>query len=176
MTDVQIDILKTATEWAKAEMLSSAFFALCGLACCLISYGLWHYGRTDTAKAYIIPLLAVGALLIILGVGLVISNQLRLVAFPEAFQTDAAAFLASELARASKTISGYETAIYRALPLITLIAAGLLLFVKAPIWQASCVSTIAMMAVILIIDTNATARMVAYHQALTEAAPAYQSQ
>ena len=31
MTGPQIDILKTALEWAKAEMFSSAFFALFGL-------------------------------------------------------------------------------------------------------------------------------------------------
>ena len=55
MTDTQIDILKTATDWAKPEMFSSGFFVLFGLAFCLSSYCFWQFGKTDTAKAYLIP-------------------------------------------------------------------------------------------------------------------------
>lgn len=61
MTDTQIDILKTATDWAKAEMFSSGFFVLFGLAFCLSSYCFWQFGKTDTAKAYVIPLLVAGS-------------------------------------------------------------------------------------------------------------------
>ena len=168
MTDNQMDILKAALDWTKAEMFSSAFFALFGVMFILASYCFWQFGKTDTAKAYIIPLLVVGGLLVILGVGLVISNQIRLSNFPVAFEADWAAFLASEIARADKTVNGYETAIYRALPLIALISAGLLLFVKTPIWQASLVGTLALMAIILLIDTNAHARMAAYKDQLQQ--------
>ena len=163
-----MDILKTALDWTKAEMFSSTFFALFGVAALLASYCFWQFGKTDTAKAYIIPLLVVGGLLVILGVGLVISNQIRLSNFPVSFEADSAAFLASEIARADKTVNGYETAIYRALPLIALISAGLLLFVRTPIWQASLVATLAMMAIILLIDTNAHTRMVDYKDQLQQ--------
>ena len=168
MTDSQIDILKTALYWTKAEMFSSVFFALFGVAAIIASYCFWQFGKTDTAKAYIIPLLVVGGLLVILGVGLVIANQIRLSQFPIAFEADAAAFLASELARAEKTINGYENAVYKFLPLIALISAGLLLFVRTPIWQASLVGTLAMMAIILLVDTNAHTRMVVYKDQLQQ--------
>ena len=44
MADTQIDILKTATDWAKAEMMSSGFFAICGILFILISLGFWQMG------------------------------------------------------------------------------------------------------------------------------------
>lgn len=173
MTASQIDILKTALDWAKAEMFSSAFFAFFGLAFWLASFCFWQFGKTDTAKAYIIPLIVVGTLLVILGVGLVISNQWRLSGFPAAFQADASQFIASELARAEKTINGYQNAIYRALPAIIILCGLLLLFLKSPIWQASLIAVTAMMAIILFIDTNATARLEIYQAKLIEAEQAH---
>ena len=166
MTDSQIDILKTALDWAKAEMFSALFFALFGLVFLSASICFWHFGKTDTAKSYIIPFLVVGILLVILGVGLVISNQIRLSSFPLAFDANPNAFLAQEIARIDKTLTGFETAIFKVIPIIIVIAAMLLLFVKSPIWQASMIAVIAMMAVILVVDTNSGARLASYKQAL----------
>ena len=169
MTETQIDILKTAMDWAKAEMFSSAFFAVFGVFFCLASYCFWQFGKTDTAKAYVVPLLVVGALLIILGVGLVLSNQWRLSGFQDAFQADQGAFISAELARADKTIAGYNKAVFIFIPGIILIAALVLIFVKTPIWTASMVSIITMMAVILMVDSNANARLAVYKTRLIEA-------
>ena len=169
MTDNQIDILKVALDWTKAEMISSSFFALFGMLFVVASYCFWQFGKTETAKAYLIPLLVVAGLLLVLGIGLVISNQLRLGQFPDAYQADAAAFIASEITRVDKTVNGYERALYLVLPIITLISAALLLFVRTPIWQASLICIIAMMAVILIIDSNANARLGVYQAVLVKA-------
>ena len=169
MTDTPIDILKVTLEWAKAEIISSSFFAIFGIGFLVASYCLWQMGKTDTAKAYIIPLLVTGSLLIVIGVGLVISNQMRLSNFPIAYSTDAAEFLALEIARADKTISGYGTAIFKVLPGIVLVSAVIMMIKTTPFWQASCVSVIAMMAVILLIDTNAVARMENYKMVLLQA-------
>ena len=93
MTDTQIHILKTAMDWAKSEMFSSMFFALFGVAFLFASASFWYLGKTETAKAFVIPLLVTGILLVILRVGLVIANQWRLSTFPTAFAADAKAFL-----------------------------------------------------------------------------------
>ena len=169
MTDTQINILKAAMDWTKAEMLSSAFFAVFGLVFLAASYFFWQLGKTDTAKAYVIPFMVVGGLLIIIGVGLMISNQMRLSSFPLAFNADAKAFLASEIARAEKTVNGYNTVIFRVLPLIVITCAVLLMLMKSPVWQASMVAVITMMAVILIVDTNASARIADYKEKLVQA-------
>ena len=168
MTDTQIDILKAAIDWARAEMLSSAFFALFGVLFLLASFCFWQVGKTDTTKAFVIPLVVAGTLLVILGVGLVISTQIRLTGFSPAFNADTAAFITSEVQRADRTMSGYETAVFRVMPIIVIIAAGLLLVLQSPLWQASMIVVIGMMAVIMVIDTNANARLGDYKAKLLQ--------
>lgn len=170
MTATQIDILKTAVDWAKAEMFSSMFFAIVGLLFLLASFGFWQFGKTAMAKAYVIPLLVAGGLLVIIGVGLIISNQMRLSTFPDAFGTDAAAFVAAEIDRAERTIASYQNVVFKAIPIIIVICAALVLFLKPPVWQASLVVVIAMMAVIMLVDTNASTRLESYRDQLLLAA------
>lgn len=62
-----MDILKMATDWAKGEIFSSAFFIIAGVLFVAASIGFWQLGKTDMAKAYIIPTLVAGALLMIIG-------------------------------------------------------------------------------------------------------------
>ena len=84
-------------------------------------------------------------------------------AFPDAFNTDAAGFVASEIARADKTVSGYAN-VFRTIPIIIIVCAGLFLILKAPLWQSSMLAAIAMLMVIMLVDTNASARMQTYKQ------------
>lgn len=168
MTDTQIDLLKTALDWTKAEMFSSASFAVFGICFLLASFGFFHFGKTEMAKAYILPLLVAGGLLFIIGAGLVISNQLRLAGFPVAYEADAAQFLTSEMARADKTINSYTNVAFRVIPLIITLCAVLIIFLHAPIWRASLITTIAILAVIMVVDTNANARLVAYKAKLLQ--------
>ena len=65
-----MDILKTATDWAKDELFSTPFFILFGVIFMLTSLGFWQLGKTDMARAYILPTLVAGALLTTVGLGL----------------------------------------------------------------------------------------------------------
>lgn len=47
-----MDILKTATEWAKDEVFSAQFFIFFGILFLLGSVGFWQMGKTELAKAY----------------------------------------------------------------------------------------------------------------------------
>ncbi|MDD9746743.1 MULTISPECIES: hypothetical protein [Marinovum] len=161
-----MDILKTATDWTRAEMLSSAFFVLFGLSFLLASLGFWQIGRTDVARAYVVPMLVAGTLILIIGVGLFIPSQTRLTSFPAAYATDAAGFVADEIARADRVLNEYRIAVFRVIPLIIAASALAIPFVGAPIWRASLIATIGMMAVILAIDTNANARLESYREQL----------
>lgn len=166
MTVTDIDILKTAIDWAKAEMFSAMFFTIFGLLFLIASVGFWHFGKTEMAKAYVIPLLVAGGLLVVIGVGLIISNQMRLAAFPGAFGADAAAFVAAEVARAEQTITSYQNVVFKAIPVIIMICAALVLFLKSPVWQASVIVVVAMMAVIMLVDTTAGVRLENYRDQL----------
>ncbi len=164
-----MDILKTSIEWTRAEMLSSAFFVAFGVVFILTSLGFWQIGKTDLAKAFVIPTLVSGGLLAVIGIGIFVQSYGRVTGFAEAYNQDAAAFIASEIKRASRVLNDYQIAVFRIIPLIVAMCAVLLIVVHAPLWRAALVTTIAMMSVILIVDTNAHARLGIYKAKLLEA-------
>ncbi len=161
-----MDILKEATDWAKAELISTPFFVLLGVVFIAASMGLWQVGKTDLAKAYIIPTLVAGVLLTVIGLGLFFTNKSRITQFEKAYQEDSVAFVASELKRADATLKEYKNVVFTAIPLIIVACALVLFFVSTPIWRASMITTIAMLAVILVIDGLAHARIAEYNKQL----------
>jgi len=161
-----MDILKTATDWAKAEVLSSTFFILFGVLFVLASIGFWQLGKTDTARAYIIPTLVAGALLLTIGLGLFFTNKARISSFAADYNQDATAFVKSEIARAESTLKEYKNVVFTAIPLIIAACALVIMFVNKPIWRASMITSIAMLIVILLIDGTAHARIEAYNKQL----------
>lgn len=164
-----MDILKAATDWAKAELVSTPFFVLAGVVFLAFSLGFWQVGKTDLAKAYIIPTLVAGALLVIIGLGLFFTNKNRITQFETAYKTDAPAFIASELERSEATLKEYKNVVFTGIPIIIIICALVLFFVNTPIWRASVITFIAMLSVILLIDGLAHARIDTYHKQLETA-------
>ncbi|MCP1167712.1 hypothetical protein [Limimaricola litoreus] len=161
-----MDIVKTATDWTRAEILSAAFFILFGLSFLLASLGFWQLGRIDMARAYVVPMLVAGTLILIIGLGLFFPSQARLTSFPAAYATDAAGFIAEEIARADRVLNEYRIAVFKVIPLVVAVCALAIPFFEAPIWRASLITTVAMMAVILVVDTNANARLEGYREQL----------
>lgn len=158
-----MDILKTAIDWTKAEVLSSSFFVLAGVAFLVASFGFWQLGKTELARAYVIPMAVSGALLVIIGVGIMIPSILRINGFADAYSSDPAAFITAELARAEAVLNQYRIAVYRVIPVIVAICAAAVLAFDAPLWRASLITTIGLMAIVLIIDSNGNARLERYH-------------
>ena len=161
-----MEILKTATDWAKAEVFSSTFFILFGVMFVLACMGFWQLGKTDMAKAYIIPTLVAGTLLLTIGFGLFFTNKSRITEFETAYNSDASAFVESEIARAERTLNEYKTIVFKAIPLIIAACALVIIFINTPIWRASMITTMAMMVVILLVDGTAHARIEAYKEQL----------
>ena len=161
-----MDILKSATDLAKAEVFSSTFFILFGALFVAASIGFWQLGKTDMAKAYIIPTLVTGSLLLTIGFGLFFTNKSRITEFETAYNSDAPAFVESEIARAERTLNEYKTIVFTAIPLIIAACALVIIFVNTPVWWASMITTIAMMVVILLVDGTAHARIEAYNEQL----------
>lgn len=164
-----MDILKAATDWAKAELISTPFFILFGVMFMSASVGFWQLGKTDMARAYIIPTLVAGALLTIIGLGLFFTNKSRIKQFETAYNADASAFVASELERAEATLKEYKNVVFTAIPLIIAACALVIFFMNTPVWRASMITTIAMLVVILLIDGTAHARVDAYNKQLQQA-------
>ena len=113
-----MDILKLATEWAKAEVFSTRFFIFFAVAFLLASLGFWQLGKTEIARAYIIPTLVTGTILLIIGSGLLYTNIQRVSQFETAYNEDRTAFVASEFERIEKALNEYRTIVFKAIPII----------------------------------------------------------
>lgn len=161
-----MEILKAATDWAKAEVFSSQFFIFFGILFLLGSIGFWQLGKTEVAKAFVFPMLVAGILILTVGIGIFFANKSRISSFTEAYNNDAPAFVKSEIIRTEKSMKEYQTIVFKIIPLIIGIAAFLIIFIDKPIWRAISITTIAMMVVILLVDNNANARIEAYHEEL----------
>ena len=98
-----MEILKLATEWAKAEVFSTRFFIFFAILLLIASIGFWQLGKSDIARAYIIPTLVAGVLLLTIGLGLFFTNKSRITEFDTAYNSDASAFVESEIVRADGT-------------------------------------------------------------------------
>ncbi len=164
-----MDILTSATDWARAELVSTPFFILFGILFILAGVGFSQFGLTAMARAYIIPTFVAGGLLTIIGLGLFFTNKARIPQFETAYEADASAFVTAEIERAEGTLKEYQNVVFTAIPIIIAVCAILLLFMTTPTWRASLITTIAMLVVILLIDGTAHARIDAYHKQLVEA-------
>ena len=160
-----MELLKLATEWAKAEVFSTRFFILFAILFLIASIGFWKFGVTDLAKAYIIPTLVAGLLLMTIGLGLFYTNKTRITQFEKAFSANTNAFYQSEIERTEATLKEY-TIVFKVIPILIIIAALLILFINTPLWRAISITTIAMLVIILLVDGTAYSRIETYHKHL----------
>lgn len=163
---IDMELLETATDWAQAEVFSSSFFVIFGVLFILASVGFSQLGITDIAKAYAIPTLVAGGLLLIIGLGLMYANKSRIITFETAYNDDASAFYEAEIARIKSTLKEYEIVVFTAIPLIIIACALIIIFTNTPLLRASVITTIAMLIVILLIDGTAQSRIEAYYEQL----------
>ena len=160
-----MEILKLATEWAKAEVFSTRFFIFFAILFLIASLGFWQLGKTDLAKAYIIPSLVAGLLLMTIGLGLFYTNKSRIIQFEKAFNTDASSFYQSEIERSESTLKEYSV-VFKVIPILIIVAALLILFINTPTWRAISITTIALLTVILLVDGTAHSRIDSYNTEL----------
>lgn len=161
-----MNILKIATDWAKGEIFSSVFFIIFGMVFVLASIGFWQLGKSVLARAYVIPTLVAGILLLVIGVGLVYTYKTKISNFENAYQNSPSAFVESELAYTEKVINDYKTTVFTIIPIIIAVASLGIMFLSTPVWKAVCITTIAMLVVILLVDGTASTRIKNYNQQL----------
>lgn len=161
-----MDILKIATDWAKSEVFSTRFFIVFALLFLIACAGFWQLGKTEIAKAYILPTLVAGVLLLTIGIGLFYTNKMRVKQFEIDYHKDKTAFVQSEIERVESTLQEYKTVVFKAIPILIILAALAILFLHSPTWRAISITTIAMLVVILLIDGTAHGRIDNYYKAL----------
>ena len=160
-----MDILKLSIDWAKAEIFSAKISLLLSLLFFLAALGFWQLGKTAMAKAFVWPMLAAGVLIVAVSAGLYFANKPRVTQFLAAYNAGANAFVHAETARTAKSQNDLAL-VFKVLPLIIIAAALLIMFVNKPLWRAIGITTIAVMTILMFIDSNTDARNTAYHQHL----------
>ena len=162
-----MDLLNLSTEWAKNEVFSTRFFILFAILFFIASIGFWLLGKTDLAKAYIIPTSVAATLLMIVGLGLFYTNKSRIRQFNEEYNTNSISFYESELIRTESTLKEYKV-VFRVIPILIIVAALLILFLNSTTIRAISITTIAMLIIVLLIDGTAHSRIESYNKSLKE--------
>lgn len=161
-----MEIVKIASEWAKAEIFSAKVFMLFGIVFIVAAIGFWQLGKTELARAFIFPTLIAGALLLVAGIGFYFGNTSRLSNFETDYTSNPASFIQSEIARADKTMNEYNTVAFKVFPAIIILSSVLIIFLNGPIWRSICMIIIAFFVIVLLIDSHANERMKNYHDQL----------
>jgi len=162
---IEMDILKLSIDWAKAEVFSAKISLLLSLLFFLAALGFWQSGKTAMAKAFVWPMLAAGVLIVTVSAGLYFANKPRVTQFETAYHTDAKAFVQTETARTTKSKNDLAL-VFKLLPLIIIAAALLIMFVNTPLWRAIGITAIALLIILMFIDSNTDARNTTYRQHL----------
>lgn len=160
-----MDILKTAQDWAKAEMFSTSFFIIFGFLFVVASIGFWQLGKTDITKAYVVPMLVAGILVLTIGFGLFFNNKHRVIKFEKDYYKDAPAFVQSEIERADATLKEYNN-VDKVIPILIIVAALGIILLNTPLWRAIGITTITMLVILMLVDGTAWDRMKVYKEKL----------
>jgi len=161
-----MEIIKAAEDWAKAEMVSSIFFMLFGLAYLYASISFWKLGTTQLSKALIIPLLIAGGLLLSAGISFYLSSKSKLADFEKEYNENTSAIVKSEIKRTKSTIKTYQNVALKVFPAIIVVAALVYIFISIPMVRAICIGLIAFLSILILLDSQALKRMKTYHHQL----------
>ena len=162
-----MELLNLSTEWAKSEVFSTRFFILFAILFFIASFGFWQLGKTDLAKAYIIPTSVAAILLLIVGLGLFYTNKSRIKQFNEEYNSNSVSFYESEIKRTETTLKEYKV-VFKVIPILIIVAALLILFFNSTTIRTISITTIAMLIIVLLIDGTAHSRIESYNKSLKE--------
>ncbi len=162
---MEMNILKLGIDWAKAEVFSAKISFILSLLFFLAAIGFGQLGKTEMAKAFLWPMLVAGILVIAVSAGLYFANKPRITQFETAYNTDAKAFVKIETERTAKSQNDLAL-VFKVLPLVIIAAALSIMFVNTPLWRAIGITTIALLTILMFIDSNTGARNSTYHQQL----------
>lgn len=161
-----MDILKISTEWAKGEIFSSWFFVLFWIIFLFASIAFWQLGKTELAKAYIIPSLIAGFLLLIIGLGLIYTYESKISNFQTDYENNKIEFVKKEITYVEKTLNDYKNIVFTGIPVIIVFCSIVLIFINNHTWKASLITTVTFLAILLLVDWTASARLENYNKQL----------
>ncbi|MEJ7684337.1 MAG: hypothetical protein WKG06_42110 [Segetibacter sp.] len=135
---------------------------LFGVLCLSITFSLWKYGTTPSAKALIIPLLVVS--IVSIGIGLSrFSIQKDIVSYEKAYNENPVKFVVAEKERTESFIRLYPYTRYACAGVIS-IALIVFLSTLSPFWKSISLCIILSAFALLVIDYFSEERAAIYHR------------
>jgi len=103
-----MEFIDHTVAWSKGEDLETILMTVAGVMTLGLAGAFWFFGTTPGAKAIVLPLAAIAAILIAFGIGTLIGSPARLDALIQAWQADPQAFVTAEKARVEGFVSLYR--------------------------------------------------------------------
>lgn len=107
-----MDFIDYTLNWCKGEIFEGRMLALFGVIVLIVAVLYWVFGNTSFAKAMIIPFLVLGFFCASGGMGVVYTNQQRIVTFEKQFHTDEAGFIKAEQERIESFLKRYPATMW----------------------------------------------------------------
>ena len=115
-----MELIQHTHNWVKGELIESLVVGCVGLIVLIGTFLLWKYGTTPYARAMIIPMLVVGLIPFASGLSGSYTNSTRMIAYEQQWQTDKAAFIASEEER----VQGFDNIFKYTYPMAIIFTIG----------------------------------------------------
>ena len=160
-----MDLLKLSTDWAKAELFSAKIVWLFSIIVLLSAAGFAYWGKTATAKAFVVPLIISGVFLVAVAIGLYAADKPRITQFEKECKLNANTFVNKEIERTTKSDGDFRV-VFKILPVIIIAAAIFLMLFSSPNWRAISITTIVTAVFLMAVDSNTSARNAAYREQL----------
>ena len=160
-----MELIDYTNKWVSGEIMEDFAMVVGGVFCLVFALVAWRWGTSESARAIILPLTVVAALLIGLGGTLAYSNHTRQKQFVEHYQESPQKFLESEKARVADFMKIYpQTIIVSAVMMV--IAICVFAFCSTPRLRASALALILVTLAALTIDFFSKERGLIYQQEL----------
>jgi hypothetical protein len=169
--NIEMDIIKLSTDWAKAEVFSGKIVWLFSILYLVTAIGFWYFGRSAMAKAFIWPLLIAGIFLVSVGAGLFFTNKPRIGQFQKEYYQNAGAFIGKELKRTAESEKQLKL-VFKILPAIVIAGALIIVFLPGSVhWRAIGIILVATCGFLMVVDSNTGYRNTIYHSQLSNLKP-----
>ncbi len=157
-----MEFIEHAVGWCRGEIFEGRMLALFGASVVALALAFWKLGSTPSARSMFLPLLCVGAVALVVGISMDLSNQARIPAYRAAYAENATGFLESELQRTEAFIRWYPYTMYT-FSVVILLGCAIFLRKPTPLGRAIGLATIILGLSVLFLDHFSEERAEDYH-------------
>ena len=162
-----MEFIEHTVAWCRGEIFEGRLLALFGAVVVTLGLLFWRFGSTPGAKAMFVPLLAVGALGLAVGLSMNFSNQSRIDTYRAAYAENPAAFVQSERERTEAFIEWYPYTMY-SFAVITILGLAVYLWRPTPLGRAIGLATLVLGLGVLFLDHFSEERADGYHTQIVQ--------